>query len=100
MNKIFLTTAIVGLFLSSCTRTNDFKPTAEMTGKDIFNAACVECHAAEGDSVMVLNAEMNDVDRIANHVLTGSISMPAFPNIQGESAKILAEYVVENSTFK
>ena len=85
------------LLLAACSRSNDFLPTAEMTGEDIFKNACIECHQPEGGAVMILSAEMKDVDAISNKVLTGSMAMPAFPNIQGEPAKKLSEYVLANS---
>ena len=49
---------------------------------------------------MEISADMKDVDKVANQVLSGSLTMPSFPNIQGESARKLAKYVVENSKTK
>lgn len=46
---------------------------------------------------MNLSSEMANVNAITNKILTGSIAMPAFPNIQGEPAQKLAEYVLDNS---
>ena len=83
--------------LSGCSRSNDFTATPDMSGEDIFKAACVECHSPKMGHVMLLNKDMNDADLIANQVLTGSLSMPAFPNLQGEPAKKLAEYILANS---
>jgi len=100
MHKITLLIAVAALLLSGCTRTNEFTPKPEMTGKDMFNVTCIECHKPKGEYLMVLSAEMEDADRIANQVLTGRMGMPAFPNIQGESAKRLSEYVLENSKFE
>ena len=100
MNRtaIFLSSTIITL--AGCSESNDFSPTATMSGKDIFDNACVECHAPVGEYVMALSAEMRDADKIANKVLSGSMMMPSFPNIQGASAKALSEYVLENSTTK
>ena len=88
---------VVFVLLTACTRSDDFSPTPEMSGEDIFKAACAECHSPKGAFVMLLSKDMNDADLIANQVLTGSMTMPAFPNLQGEPAKKLADYVLANS---
>lgn len=100
MNKSILLAAGLACALSGCSRSNDFTPTPEMSGEDIFKAACTECHQPVGGHVMEVGAFMKDADLIANKVLQGSMMMPSFPNIQGESAKKLAEYVVNNSKTK
>ena len=98
INLLVIATAV--LLSTACTRSNDFSPKPEMSGKEIFDVTCTECHSPVGEYLMELDADMKDADRIANHVLTGSMAMPAFPNIQGESAKKLSEYVLKNSKFK
>ena len=98
INKYILFASV--LMLSGCSGKNDFTPSANTTGKEIFAQVCTECHAPVGSHIMEISAEMKDVDKIANKVLTGSFMMPAFPNIQGESASALAEYVLENSKTK
>jgi cytochrome c551 len=100
MRLATLIIALAVMLLSGCTKTSEFSPKPEMSGKDIFNVTCIECHKPKGEHLMVLSAEMKDADRIANQVLTGQMGMPAYPNIQGESAKKLAEYVLENSKFE
>lgn len=100
MYRVPFTIATAGLLSLSCAGSNDFSPTANMSGKEIFDKACLECHAPVGESVMEISAEMKDADRIANKVLSGGMMMPAFPNIQGATAKLLSEYVVENSTVE
>ena len=90
----------IAFALTACSGSNDFSPESNMTGKDIFDRTCAECHAPVGEYVMELSSEMKDADRIANKVLSGSLMMPSFPNIQGVSAKVLSEYVVENSKVK
>jgi len=88
------------IVLSGCSRTNDFTATPEMSGEDIFKQACAECHSPKLGFVMMLDKDMNDADMIANQVLTGNMSMPSFPNLQGEPAKKLADYVIANSKVK
>ena len=97
-NAIYLT--MITLLITACSGSNKFSPTPEMGGKEIFAAACVECHKPVGESVMEISADMKDVDKITNQVLSGNMTMPSFPNIQGESARKLAEYVMENSKTK
>lgn len=98
-SKSLLSIATIVLFTTGCSGTNNFEPKPEMSGKQIFDQACSECHESEGKYVMELKADMKDADRIANQVLTGNLFMPAFPNIQGEPAKKLSKYVLENSKF-
>lgn len=97
-NAIYLIT--IALLTTACSGSNEFSPTPEMSGKEIFATACVECHSPVGESVMEISADMKDADKVANQVLSGSFMMPSFPNIQGESARKLAKYVVENSKTK
>jgi len=100
MLKNFTYLSAIALITTACSGSNEFTPTPAMNGKEIFAAACVQCHAPVGESVMEISADMKDVDKVANQVLSGSMMMPSFPNIQGESAKVLAQYVVENSKTK
>ncbi|MDH5258723.1 MAG: cytochrome c [Gammaproteobacteria bacterium] len=97
-NTIYL--SMIALLTTACSGSNKFSPAPEMSGKEIFASACVECHKPVGESVMEISADMKDADKIANQVLGGSLMMPSFPNIQGESARKLAKYVVENSKTK
>ena len=97
MKKILICMLSALATLTGCTKSNDYMPAPEATGKEIFQVACTHCHKAQAGIIMTLDSEMADVDAIANKVLTGSIAMPAFPNIQGEPAQKLAEYVLANS---
>jgi len=100
MLKISTSIAVIALMTTGCSGSRDFTPSPEMSGKEIFAAACVECHAPVGEFVMEISADMKDADKIANQVLSGSLTMPSFPNLQGQSAMELAKYVVENSKTK
>lgn len=100
MIKKTITLTTITFVLTACSGSNDFSPEPNMTGKEIFDQSCAECHAPVGEYVMELSSDMKDADRIANKVLSGSLMMPSFPNIQGVSAKILSEYVVEHSKVK
>jgi len=100
MLKAPLSIAAITLITTACSGSNDFTPSPEMSGKEIFAAACVECHAPVGEFLMEISADMKDVDKVANQVLSGSLMMPSFPNLQGQSAMKLAKYVVDNSKAK
>ena len=100
MRKLVLSTSAIILITTACAGSNEFTPNPNMSGKEIFDQTCVECHAPVENFVMELSSEMKDADKVANKVLSGGLTMPSFPNIQGVSAKLLSEYVVENSKTK
>ena len=96
---LLATIAIIGLV--GCKKTDNYTPAATASGEDIFNMNCTKCHKPNTDgSVMVLNAAVANKDAIIKKVQIGSTSMAAFPNITGESANRLAEYVLANSKTK
>lgn len=96
---LLATAALVGLI--GCTKTDNYTPPATASGEDIFNLNCTKCHKPGTDkSVMVLSAAAANKDAIIKKVQTGSMSMAAFPNIKGEPAERLAEYVLANSKTK
>lgn len=49
---------------------------------------------------MVLSDKMTNADAIIQKVQKGSMGMTAFPNIKGEPAQRLAEFVLANSKTK
>jgi len=88
----------VMLVLVGCGKTNDYSPAADASGEEIFGAVCTQCHTPiSREVVMVLGESVANKDAIVNKVQSGSMRMPAFPNIQGEAADRLAEYVLANS---
>ena len=98
---ILLLAAIAVVGLVGCSKTDNYTPAATASGEDIFNLNCTKCHKPNTDgSVMVLNAAVANKDAIIKKVQTGSMSMAAFPNITGEPANRLAEYVLANSKTK
>ena len=91
--------AVVGLV--GCTKTDNYTPAATASGEEIFNLNCTKCHKPNIDgSVMLVSAAAANKDAIIKKVQTGSMSMAAFPNITGEPADRLAEYVLANSKTK
>jgi len=91
---------VITLLTAGCSGSKDFTPSPDMSGKEIFAASYVECHAPVDGYAMEISVDMKDTDKITNQVLSGSLTMPSFPNIQGESIIRLAKYVVENSKTK
>jgi cytochrome c551 len=50
--------------------------------------------------VMTLNTATANKDAIIGKIQKGSMGMPAFPNIKGEPAQRLAEFILANSKTK
>jgi len=101
MNKTLLAAAITTLLLSGCSR--DYTPASGASGEDIFKAACLECHEAiEGkDNIHYeLTSDRRNVDFVAKKVASGSLKMPKFPNITGDSLTAVSQYVIEHSIAK
>jgi len=89
------------LALVGCGAGNDYTPPADATGERIFSTACTECHKPlKGDVAMILSEKVANKDALKNKFQNGSMRMPAFPNIQGEAADRLADYLLANSEVK
>lgn len=101
MKKITLLLAVSALAgLTGCSKTDNYTPPADATGEDIFYTSCTKCHKPEAGAVMMLSEKMANKDAIIQKVQKGSMGMTAFPNIQGEPAQRLAEFVLANSKTK
>lgn len=61
---------------------------------------CTGCHKPLADGIMALSENVANKDAIIQKVQNGSMRMTAFPNIQGEPADRLADYVLKNSRPK
>ena len=96
----FLLVASALLSLTGCARTDNYTPPENATGEDIFYANCSKCHKPESGSVMALSDKMTNVEAIIEKIQKGSMGMTAFPNIKGEPAQRLAEFVLANSRKK
>ncbi|MEO6824063.1 MAG: cytochrome c [Nitrosospira sp.] len=86
--------------LVGCSKTDNYTPPENVSGEDIFYANCTKCHKPEVGSVMALSPAMANKDAIIQKLHKGGMSMPAFPNIKGEPAQRLAEFVLSNSKTK
>ena len=102
MKKIKIALALSVLFiLAGCGGSKDYSPPADATGEQIFSTACTECHKPLSANVaMILSQKVANKDAIIKKFQGGSMRMPAFKNIQGESADRLAEYILANSETK
>ncbi|MCU7940053.1 MAG: cytochrome c [gamma proteobacterium symbiont of Bathyaustriella thionipta] len=101
MKKLLLLSASAGLLLSGCSR--DYTPAAGATGEAIFKAACLECHEAiEGKDTIYyeIASEKRSTDFFAKKISSGSLIMPKFPNITGDSLKAVSQYAFEHSIEK
>jgi hypothetical protein len=102
MKKMTLILTISALVsLAGCSKTDNYTPAENASGEDIFYASCTKCHKPEsGNTVMTIDAKMANKDAIIQKVQKGSMGMTAFPNIKGEPAQRLAEFVLANSKTK
>ncbi len=99
MKKMNVALTASALFiLVGCGASNDYTPPADATGENIFSTACTECHKPLSANVaMLLSESMANKEAITKKFQSGSMRMPAFPNINGEAADRLAEYVLSHS---
>ncbi|KIO49875.1 cytochrome c [Nitrosospira sp. NpAV] len=102
MKKMTLLLAISAFVsLVGCSKTDPYTPPESASGEDIFYANCTKCHKPEAaGNVMTLSSAVANKDAIIQKIHKGSMSMPAFPNIKGEPAQRLAEFVLSNSKTK
>lgn len=97
MKKVFWGVTAL-LLLVGCGTSRDYTPAADATGEQIFSTACTECHKPVSANVaMALSEKTANKDALIKKFQTGSMRMPAFKNIQGESANRLADYLLANS---
>ena len=93
--------AVASVGLIGCSKTDSYTPAESASGEDIFYANCTKCHKPEAaGNVMTLSTAMANKDAIIGKVQKGSMGMPAFPNIKGEPAQRLAEFILANSKTK
>ena len=101
MKKISLIlVSCVFIILVGCTKTDTYTPSNTISGEEIFNLNCTKCHKPEIDAVIRLSSDKISKEAILKQIQSGSMSMPAFPNIKGESGERLAKYILENSKPK
>jgi mono/diheme cytochrome c family protein len=101
MKKIALLLTVSALVsLVGCAKTDNYTPAENASGEDIFYTNCTKCHKPESGSVMVISTAMANKDAIIQKVQKGSMGMTSFPNIKGEPAQRLAEFVLANSKTK
>ena len=101
MNKLLLTAAASTLVLTACT--NEYSPAEQSNGEEIFKAACMSCHKPiEGkDNIYYeLAADRKNLAYIESKISEGSLMMPKFPNLTGDSLKAVSEYALEHSADK
>ena len=101
MKKMSLWLTVFALVsLGGCSKPDTYTPPENASGEDIFSTNCTKCHKPETGSVMTLSSAMANKDAIIKKVQEGSMRMTACPNIKGEPAQRLAEYILANSKTK
>jgi mono/diheme cytochrome c family protein len=89
------------IVLSGCSVNSDYLPSTGAAGEKIFKEACVQCHSPVHGNVMILRTEVANPDAIIERIKYGKgFAMPAFPNLTGESAQSVADYILENSVIR
>ena len=87
---------LLGSLLTGCSA-RDFKPVSGMNGKDIFANACSGCHGDNGGGkfgfLLKLAGTEETSDEIVEKIRNGGHIMPAFPNIDEQSAALVADYL-------
>ena len=101
MKKISLMLASCALIiLAGCSKTDTYTPSDTISGEEIFNLNCTKCHKPEIGAVIRLSSGKTSKEASLKQIQSGSMSMPAFPNIKGEPGERLAKYILENSKPK
>ncbi len=64
---------------------------------ELYQQACAQCHGKRGEGVVNVTPTLRGrglpPERIKAQIQKGSVKMPAFPFIQGETLERLARYV-------
>ena len=84
----------LALLITACSSQSDYSPPAGATGEQMFIGACQSCHSSKFE----LEGDMASAAGIAKKISSGSMAMPSFPDIQGESLVLLSEYVFEHKS--
>ncbi len=100
MKSSYVLIAFVVAVATGCSKTSDYTPASGVSGAEIFEAACVECHKDAAPKIFQLKADNATPASIKKSIAEGNMMMPKFPNIQGESLDALVEYVLANSEKK
>jgi len=98
--KLLITLCIVNALIG-CGGSRDYAPSTDATGEQIFSAACSECHKPlQSNVAMILREKVANKEALKQQFQNGSMRMPAFPNIQGDAADRLVDYLLSNSEIK
>lgn len=101
MKIVILMVAVYALItVTGCSKTDNYTPPDTISGEEMFSLNCTKCHKPEVGAVMRLSADKISKEAIIKKINSGGMTMPAFPNIKGESAERLAKYILENSKPK
>lgn len=99
MNKTtsILAVTTLALALTGCSGPNDFQPTPDMAGAEIFANTCAVCHGENGQGkfgfLLKLAGEDESIEEIATKIQLGGKIMPNFPNFSEQDRMNVAAYV-------
>ena len=97
MKRSVLMMPVVALAMTGCADVSDFEAIKGMTGEQVYQAACADCHTRESGSYFTLSGELATVEGMSAKIHEGGMVMPSFPGITGAELKALSEYVLANS---
>ncbi len=83
--------------LAGCSGSRDFTPTESMSPDLIFAEACSGCHGEAGDGKFGFLLSIAGTDEASEEIVAkirnGGHLMPAFPNIDENTASAIATYL-------
>jgi len=101
MHYKLLNLAILITCLSACS--DEYTPRPSSSARTIYQNACAKCHQGKPENSNMywsINPKNINTRYIAHKVNAGSLTMPNFPNIQGESMLKLTEFVLQHNLKK
>jgi len=83
--------------LTGCSGSRDFTPTEGMAPDQVFAQACASCHGEAGEGkfgfLLAVAGTETGVEEIVAKIRSGGHVMPAFPNIDENTATAIAAYL-------
>jgi mono/diheme cytochrome c family protein len=86
------------LIFSGCSHQNDYTPSPETSGEQIFAEVCKNCHQPDSNGIIyTLKKEDANLDYIRQKIKQGSMMMPKFPNMTDDAITKVGKYVLAHS---
>ncbi len=86
------------LIMTGCSHQNDYSPSPEASGEQIFAEVCKNCHQPDNNGVIyTLKKENANPGYIRQKIRQGSFMMPNFPNMPDDAINKVGKYVLAHS---